>query len=93
MKRFLTISLVLPLAACAVEREVTSTTIVASVTPEQQAACAGAAARARGLAKRDVQVLDATATATGPVVLLNAGGTPATCKLDELGSVEDITFE
>lgn len=92
MKLPLIAVLTLPLAACAVEREVSTTTIVASVTPEQQTACANAAASARGVEPAFATPASASATPTGPVVLVDVNGEVAACKLDELGRVEDVTF-
>jgi hypothetical protein len=92
MKLPLIAVLTLPLAACAMEREVTSTTIVASVTPEQQQACASAAASARGVDPEFATPTSASATPTGPVVFVDVNGEVATCKLNELGRVEDVTF-
>lgn len=84
-------TLPLALAACA-ERQTETTTIVSSVTPEQRQACVGAAAAARGIPEALVTATSATATPTGPVVNLSIGSDRATCKLDELGAVEDVTF-
>lgn len=92
MKLPLIAALILPLAACSTQREVTSTTIVASVTPQQQTACANAAASARGVAPEFATPASASATPTGPVVLVDVNGEVATCKLNELGRVEDVTF-
>lgn len=83
-------TLPLALAACAERQE--STTIVSSVTPEQRQACTAAAAAARGIPEALVTATSATATPTGPVVNLSIGSDRATCKLDELGAVEDVTF-
>lgn len=84
-------ALPLALAACA-ERQTETTTIVSSVTPEQRSACTAAAAAARGIPEAIVTANSATATATGPVVNLSIGSDNATCKLDELGQVQDVTF-
>ena len=82
----------LGLAACAPERQVTQTTIVASVTPEQQTACRAAAANARNLDVETVTISEATVTTTGPILALDVNGASATCKLNMLGEVEDVTF-
>lgn len=92
MKPVLAAALALPLAACTIERPVNETTIVSSVTPEQRQACVAAAARARNVADSLVTTAGATATPTGPVVTLMVLGETATCKLDELGAVESVTF-
>lgn len=91
MKLPLILCMILPLAAC-VQRETNTTTIVSSVTPEQRQACVAAAASARGVPEAIVTATNATATPTGPVVNLSIGSDNATCKLDELGQVEDVTF-
>jgi hypothetical protein len=83
--------LIFALPAC-VERQVTETTIVSSVTPEQTQACVSAGAEARNVDEAVVTATSARATGTGPVVNLSVNGIPATCKLDELGNVEAVTF-
>ena len=85
-------ALALILPACTIEQPVTSTTIVSSVTPEQSQACIAAAAEARGVPQALVTSPVARATATGPIVELNVNGETAICKLDELGTVESVTF-
>ncbi len=82
----------LTLFACAQEREVRSTTIVSSVTPEQQQACARAAASARNVEPEFATPTSASATATGPIVLVDVNGEVASCKINELGTVENVTF-
>lgn len=95
MKPFIKLPLIacviLPLAACG-GGQTESTTIVSSVTPEQRQACVGAAAAARDVPEALVTATSAAATETGPVVNLAIGNDRATCKLDELGAVEDVTF-
>ena len=83
---------ILALAACTIEQPVTETTIVSSVTPEQRQACIAAGAEARNTVQAMVTATSAEATTTGPIVNLNVAGEPATCKLDELGNVQSVTF-
>ena len=92
MKPVYAAALVLILPACTIEQPVTRTTIVSSVTPEQSQACIAAAAEARGVPQALVTTEVARATTTGPEVTLNVNGEIATCKLDELGDVENVTF-
>ncbi len=92
MKSLTIAALILPLAACSTEREVSRTTIVASVTGDQQRACRNAAANARNMEGEDVVITGATATTTGPSLDLNVGGAAATCKIDMLGEVEGVSF-
>lgn len=92
MKLPLLALLALSLAACATEQQVSRTTIVASVTAEQQRACRAAAANARNTDPENVVIVGATATTTGPILELNVGGAAATCKIDMLGEVEDVSF-
>ena len=95
MKLPLIAVLTLPLAACSVEREVSSTTIVSSVTPEQQRACANAAASARGVAPEFATPASASATPTGPLVLAtsSAHSTSARSWAARLNSVSAATTE
>ena len=92
MKPVYAVALILALPACTVEQPVTSTTIVSSVTPDQQQACIAAVAEARSVPQAMVTMSGASATTTGPAVTLNVAGDTATCKLDELGNVESLTF-
>ncbi len=82
----------LTLCACAQEPQVRSTTIVSSVTPEQQQACTRAAASARNVEPEMATPTSASATATGPIVFLDVNGEVARCKINELGAVENVTF-
>ena len=84
--------LLLALPACTIDNTRTTTRIVSSVTPEQTQACISAAAEARNVPEVLVTTPVATATTTGPVVTLNVNGETATCKLDELGNVERVSF-
>ena len=92
MKPLYAAVLIPALAACATERHTTVTRVVNTVSPEQTQACVSAAAEARGVPEALVTQPVASATATGPVVTMSVGGVPATCKLDELGNVEGVTF-
>ncbi len=91
MKLPLIALVVLSLGACA-QREVTQTTIVASVTGEQQTACRTAAANARNVDPELARITEATATVTGPILTVDVGGAQAACKLNLLGEVQDVSF-
>ncbi len=92
MRKPLIALIFLPLAACSVERQVSQTTLVASVTGEQQTACRNAVANARNLDVETVAISEATVTTTGPILALNANGASATCKINMLGEIEDVSF-
>lgn len=93
MKLLYATALIPLLAAC--EGQMTSTgvsSVINTITPEEEAACVTAAAAEAGVPAALVTVAGARAETTGPALTMNANGQMVTCKLNAEGEVTSLTM-